>query len=241
MQQPSSAKELLTQVLIEISSNDPKWDVLQPSFSNALMDLVTKGRLNPQVSDLSIAEPSYVQEARAITEFCFFNGLIKKVFEGEVLDDVLMRKLMIESSHNLKDWLLIREFLKRDLRYFALINYLISQHDEFMFEDSEGKVDKVLKKLEAQINHFNEQIEKPSLQREANVMTLISFRNTTLEDIHDEVIALPANRENLIKLKQESAMKLAYLLNLKDKLGNSERYYVLIYICWYLYCQDWKE
>jgi hypothetical protein len=103
--------------------HEQMWQQCDPGFIKRMQAVLTEALSREKLPPHVLSKPSYPLEAHAITSFNFFSGHIKRVLTGEHLDDSLMKELMIESSSNLYQWLLLRNTLAR--QQYHMITHLV--------------------------------------------------------------------------------------------------------------------
>jgi hypothetical protein len=270
MSELSPKKIALT--LQEDIENGTKWRELNTNFKAGILEIVTTVLNTDSPSKDLIQRPDTLVEAKVAASFCFFDGHIRQVLQGETLDNDAMMKVMIQSSWRMKNWLKMRKFLNARPYSLLLNSYnsdlysLSSQYPVEKEEVPEWKPDidpelyPIRDALQKRVTDVDEGFQLAMLtlfhmaynqgipflvdsphfsQREANVITARSFRNTSLEDIHAGETAAAA--ENFAQLLNESGNKLKNWLSMKGEIDGSPLYYSIISIYWNMYCQEWIE
>lgn len=86
-----------------------------------------------------LKQPHILREAAVFAHYSYFSGKMKEVFEGaDIKDNMFMRELMIESSANLADWLVLRHLFRSssDTYHLVVHTYLkrLAEDTSFSFD-----------------------------------------------------------------------------------------------------------
>jgi hypothetical protein len=267
----NSIESIFTKFLKNTKTAD-QWRFVQASFLNALnteLNVALDTKLD--ITFDPTLEPTLRNEATAMAFFNFFDGHFLRVVGEEDFNDTLMKELMIEASHSLKDWLTMKTLLQGRHRafYHAFANYLSFKHSEKLNSASLVSEEIPWDKLPETTTHYYSllgtllpensdsfilslvsilQVGAPigfdenqpvSPQREANVLTAYTFRNTSLEDIH---AGSPVTEETVASLQLESITKLQEWLHFFKKFNKGSKMYRTLFNCyWSQYCSNWQE
>ncbi len=223
-----------------------------------------------ELSSLPVEKhPTFEIQAEVVSELCFLGEEFKKIEDREELHDPAMRTLMIESSRQIKDWLVMRAMLNRK-EYSLLVHFWASRLSKLPVsvlpeeEIPDFELPLYLKKIKTILDTELPEVDKgfksmitttlrlgvdskkddptsePTSSKIANVITSYSFRNTdTLEGIHSGIY--PLNQKTISNLRYETRRNLKNWLIFIDKIRNPQLFNLVINAYNQQNCSNWEK
>lgn len=119
---PNKSPETIANELLQAINTSEHWQVFDVDFRTRISSLLIEIMSSSTFSKKILDPVSYPEEGKVVASFCFFDGKIRELLTNDDFNDTFMKSLMIESSQNMNDWLMMRKLLQRKKPYLLLLN-----------------------------------------------------------------------------------------------------------------------